>query len=42
MSTLIYRYDFKLVDDSVEELEVVEGFLRKVRCLHIARLSSYY
>jgi len=30
-STLIYRYDFKLVDDSVDELEVVEGFLRKVR-----------
>lgn len=30
MSTLIYRYDFKLVDDTVEELEVVEGFLRKV------------
>jgi hypothetical protein len=35
-STLIYRYDFKLVDDSVDELEVVEGFLRKVRLAFVS------
>jgi len=29
MATLIYRYDFKLVDPNQKELEVVEGFLRK-------------
>lgn len=29
MSTLIYRYDFKL-DPEQKELQVVEGFLRKV------------
>lgn len=31
MATLVYRYDFKLVNDKVEELDVDEGFLRKVR-----------
>ncbi|GAA5959277.1 hypothetical protein JCM3765_005130 [Sporobolomyces pararoseus] len=29
MATLIYRYDFKLVDPNQKELDVVEGFLRK-------------
>lgn len=29
MATLIYRYDFRLVDPDQKELEVVEGFLRK-------------
>lgn len=47
MSTLIYRYDFKLVDTSREELDVVEGFLRKVsldslrrRCVRTHRHRS--
>lgn len=31
ISTLVYRYDFKLVDDVPTELKVAEGFLRKVR-----------
>lgn len=29
ISTLVYRYDFKLVDDVPTELKVAEGFLRK-------------
>lgn len=29
LATFFYRYDFKLVDDKAEELEVAEGFLRK-------------
>ncbi|KAM0753089.1 cytochrome P450 [Meredithblackwellia eburnea MCA 4105] len=29
ISTIIYRYDFKLVDEVREELDVAEGFLRK-------------
>lgn len=32
ISTLLYRYDFKLVDPEPLELEVSEGFLRKA-CL---------
>lgn len=33
MSTLFYRYDFKLTPEFAnrDELEITEGFLRKVR-----------
>jgi hypothetical protein len=31
IATLVYRYDYKLVNPEPKELEVAEGFLRKVR-----------
>lgn len=37
ISTFIYRYDFKLVDSDRDELEVAEGFLRKVSCTRLTR-----
>lgn len=30
MSTLVYRYDFKLANPEQKQLDIVEGFLRKV------------
>jgi benzoate 4-monooxygenase len=35
MSTLVYRYDFKLANPEQKQLDVVEGFLRKVNTVEV-------
>jgi benzoate 4-monooxygenase len=41
ISTIIYRYDIKLKDEIREELEVTEGFLRKVSYFLLFKLSPW-